>query len=439
MPRYDLLHWSQRVRDQQAQNAGAAPQVSDPPVRQTAKQRTVRPKPPRDEDAEHLLRLCRDGRLFEIQAWVAAGRPLTVPSHYRQTPLRVAVDTGFHSLVEYLLQHETTQAAKDGVVEQAWCKGQYDVMRLAVQHGATVSAVSFQDVVETWDRSLAEFFLEQGADPITNSPFARAFKQRIKGVLGIFLDCKRARPDLTDGLQEQADMALRQACTEDDLKWVSLLMWLGADPRTKGLATDDLDTPDAQSNPEYQQSGLQIACGSRNPEILKRLKPDPHVDDLRELMAAVRSLVTPPETLAYLVALGAEVNDKADGGSTVLDTCLRNFAWAESILDEPYPAYRHAPVSVSRLGKSLDGLRFLLGKGARWTPDERTIADARRALYRVDGEGIATVMNLLRTHGACDEAVLKALAGTAKMRSLLAAADRSRDGAQRPKKPSRTR
>ena len=156
-------------------------------------------------------------------------------------------------------------------------------------------------------------------------------------------------------------------------------------------------------------------------------------------MAAVRSSVTHPETLAYLVSLGADVNDKADGGSTVLDTCLRNFAWAESVLDAPYPFYRHTTVPVSRLGKSLDGLRFLLGKGARWTPDERTIADARRALYRVDGEGIATVMNLLRTAGACDEAVLKTLTGTAKMRSILAAADQARTSAQLRAKPSRKR
>jgi len=33
---------------------------------------------------------------------------------------------------------------------------------------------------------------------------------------------------------------------------------------------------------DYRQSALQIACGSRDLEILKRLKPDPAVDDLRE-------------------------------------------------------------------------------------------------------------------------------------------------------------
>ena len=131
----------------------------------------------------------------------------------------------------------------------------------------------------------------------------------------MFLDCQRMRPDLAESLQQQADTALRQACTDQDLKWVSLLMWLGADPRSKGLATDDLDNQDARDNPEYHQSALQIACQSRKPEILRCLKPNPEKDDLRELMTAAASWITTPETVAYLVSLGASVNDKADGSS----------------------------------------------------------------------------------------------------------------------------
>ena len=108
MARYDLMHWSQRVRDQQAAARAAqpAPPVLSVPRDRPTKPRVSRPKPPRDEDAEQLLRLCREGRLFELQAWVAAGKSLSVPAHYRQTPMRVALNTGFHSLIEFLLQHE---------------------------------------------------------------------------------------------------------------------------------------------------------------------------------------------------------------------------------------------------------------------------------------------------------------------------------------------
>lgn len=432
MARYDLMHWSQRVRDQQAAARAAqpAPPVLSVPRDQPKKPRVSRPKPPRDEDAEQLLRLCREGRLFELQALVAAGKSLSVPAHYRQTPMRVALNTGFHSLIEFLLQHEEKQSAKDDVLSQACWTGQRSVMQLALSHGASIGGVPFQNVIETWDRGIAQVFLEHAADPITNAPFARAFKSRVKAALGIFLDCKRARPDLAEALQLQADMALRQSCQDDDLKWVSLLMWLGANPRTKGVTTDDLDTRDALEDPEYQQSALQIACHSKEPKILKRLKPDPAIDDLRELMAAAASVITTPETIAYLVGLGADVNDKADGGSTVLETCLRNFGWRESVWEASYP-YRHSIVPVSRLEKSIDALRFLLEKGARWTPDERAIADTRRALYRVDAEAVATIVALLRTHNVCDDNILTALVRTEKMRHMLADAERRRASAER--------
>lgn len=435
MTRYDLMHWSQRVRDQQAAARAAQPASSglSVPARQPAKPRVSRPKPPRDEDAEQLLRLCREGRLFELQALAAAGKSLSVPTHYRQTPMRVALDTGFHSLIELLLQHEQNQSVKDDVLRQACWSGQRSVMQLALNHGASISGVSFQNVIETWDRGVAQLFLEHGADPVTNAPFARAFKSRVKAALGIFLDCKRARPDLADALQLQADMALRQSCQDEDLKWVSLLMWLGANPRSKGLATDDLDTPDALEDPEYQQSALQIACHSKEPKILKRLKPDPAIDDLHELMAAAASLITTPETIAFLVNLGADVNDKPDGGSTVLETCLRNFGWREMIWEASYP-YRHSIVPASRLGKSLDALRFLLDKGTRWTPDDRAIGDTRRALYRVDAEGVASVVELLRTHNACDDNTIASLTRTEKMRNLLAEAGRRRANVERQAK-----
>lgn len=201
MPRYDLMHWSQRVRDQQAVSGAVQPvsPLSSAPAPRPVRPRASRPKPPRDEEAaEQLLRLCREGRLFELQAWVSAGKSLSVPTHYRQTPMRLALNTGFHSLIEFLLQHEGRPSVKDGVLREACWSGQRSIMQLALNYGASITAVSFQDVIETWNREVAQLFVERGADSITNAPFARAFKARVKAALGIFLDCKRARPDLEE-------------------------------------------------------------------------------------------------------------------------------------------------------------------------------------------------------------------------------------------------
>jgi hypothetical protein len=62
-------------------------------------------------EAKELIRLCESGRLYEVEAWLAAGRSLTIPKEVRKTPLRVAISTGFHSLVELLLRHELSTSA----------------------------------------------------------------------------------------------------------------------------------------------------------------------------------------------------------------------------------------------------------------------------------------------------------------------------------------
>lgn len=420
MPRYDFMHWSQRARERHMP-APTVPSASPQPAAPPRQARPARPKPPRDEAAEHLLRLCREGRLFELQAWVADGKPLTVPTCYRQTPLRVALETGFHSLIAFLLQHETSQPAKDAALREAVWSNRPGLIALALEHGASVHAVPFQEVIETWDRPVAALFLSHGADPVTNGPFARAFKQRVKAGLGIYLDCLRARPDLADALQAQSDMALRQACQDEDVKWVSLLRWLGASPRSKGLSTDDLDH-DVAEDPDYQQSALQIACSSRRPEILRQLKPDPAHDDLRELMAAAGGWTTTPETVAYLVSLGADVNDRADGSSTVLDAALRHFGWKEAVWEGPYGAYRRAAVPLAKLQLSLDALRTLISRGARWVPEARAITEVRRALYRTEAAAVMAVVDLLRAKQACSAEALAALTAAPKMRALLALA-----------------
>jgi hypothetical protein len=211
MARYDLMHWSQRVRDQQAAARAAQlpPSVLPTPVRHPAKPRASRPKPPRDEEAEQLLRLCREGRLFELQAWVAAGKSLSVPAHYRQTPMRIALNTGFHSLIEFLLRHEENQSAKDEVL-----KGML-VDSVPLQLARTtvrVSAACRSGVIETWDRGVAP--IPRTWCRRSRTPRSRAFKARVKAVSGSF-STAGVRPELAEALQLQADMALRQACQDE--------------------------------------------------------------------------------------------------------------------------------------------------------------------------------------------------------------------------------
>lgn len=71
-----------------------------------------------------------------------------------------------------------------------------------------------------------EYFIDNGADLETDYPLA-ALCSKIRTALGIFMRHRDRYPSFRDHL----NMALRH---EGNLKWVSLLLWAGADPNKKG-------------------------------------------------------------------------------------------------------------------------------------------------------------------------------------------------------------
>jgi len=372
------------------------------------------PSPLSHSDAMELIRLCRAGRLDEVEAWIRAGRSLNVPREVR-TPLRVALESGFHSLIELLLRHEESQHVKNDVLSQALFMDKPEVVQLALAYGAEITSVPFLDVLLTGDRGLVASFIERGADPIANYPFARAFHQlRAKTTIGSYLDCRRIRPDLAEGLQRQADMALRQFAQDGNLKWVSLLMWAGADPRSSGPTVEDAD------DSEWSTTALHEACGSGNVGVLKRLRPDQR-DDLRGMLerAAERANA---DTLQYLLALGANPNDKPDGGSSALDSCLRILGWEEleRVEHGDFAIYEESPEKPSS-GRS--AIRVLLRHGAVWTPDASSLESTRRILYKLEPDVLVELLGQLRTRET-GESALRELLRVRQLRQYLAFCER---------------
>lgn len=342
-------------------------------------------------EGTELVRLCETGRLYEVEAWIRSGKPLAVPKEVRKKPLAVAMSSGFHSLVELLLRHEPSQDVKNGVLQEALLFGRPAFVELALTCGADIRSVSFLDVLMSGNRALAAAFLEKGADPITGYPFAHALHQlRAKTIIGSYLDCRRSRPDLASQLQEQMDMALRQFCQDGNLKWVSLLMWAGGDPRSRGPVLDDADRAD---DPEYQTTALEEACGSRNVEIVKRLKPN-RTDNLAAMLDRA-AFFADRNVIAYLLEMGANPNDRTDGGSSALETCIRHLGWedVDRVLHH-YPTTYQTPgykVSTTR-----DAIKLLVQHGAMWKPDPSTLNATRRILYRIEPDVAVELIGQLR-------------------------------------------
>ena len=163
-------------------------------------------------EAKHLLRLCKLGKLFEVEEWIASENSLYVPTHLKVTPLKVAVDTGFHSLVELLVRVEPSSQLKNRALRRALSSKRLDLIELLVSHGAEINSVPFIEVLMLWDPAIIRYFLDHGADFITGHPFAEAFVEKIRTALRPWRECKEKYPDLGPQLQKQVDRALRYFC-----------------------------------------------------------------------------------------------------------------------------------------------------------------------------------------------------------------------------------
>lgn len=369
-------------------------------------------------EAKELLRLCESGRLYEIDAWIRAGRSLTVPHEIRKTPLAVAISTGFHSLVELLLRNEQSQQAKNEALRLAIQLDRRALVELAVVCGAEAKSVPFIDVLMTGDRALAAFFLERGADTLTDYPFARAFHElRAKTTLGSYLDCRRSQPDVAQKLQEQVDMALRQFCQEGSLKWVSLLMWAGANPRSRGPALDDVAHID---DPEWHTTAFHEACAFGSVEIVKRLKPS-RGDDLAGMLERA-AFSAHRDVLEYLLGLGANPNDKADGGSSALEACIRHLGWEDfDRIRYHYGSQYQTP--GYKVPKGREAIRLLIERGARWTPEPSSLNNTRRILYKLEPDVTVELLGLLVTRENGDDAAQELLR-VPRMRQHVATCER---------------
>jgi hypothetical protein len=120
-------------------------------------------------EAKELLTLCKLGKLFEVQDWIGSGKSLRVPADLKVTPLKVALGTGFHSLVEVLAQNESEQEEKNRALRQAVSQRRLDFVEILVSYGAEIESAPFIDVLRSWQPPMISYFLDRGSDFIKDS------------------------------------------------------------------------------------------------------------------------------------------------------------------------------------------------------------------------------------------------------------------------------
>jgi hypothetical protein len=73
------------------------------------------------------------------------------------------------------------------------------------------------------------------------------------------------------------------------------------------------------------------------------------------------------DILAYLLELGANPNDKADGGSSALDVCIKHLGWEDFSRKHEYGAKDLAPGCKASRGR--EAIKVLLRYRATWRPE----------------------------------------------------------------------
>jgi len=93
----------------------------------------------------------------------------------KKSPLPVAIDKGFHSLVQLLLESgASVKESRYCPLEHVLWNRRFDLIQLLVENGADIHSVGMETVFDTWSPEIAEFFIGKGADIETGNPLAYA-------------------------------------------------------------------------------------------------------------------------------------------------------------------------------------------------------------------------------------------------------------------------
>ncbi len=354
---------------------------------------------PLPDDLKELISLCRAGKLFAVQEWIAGGKRYTLPSgNFTTSPFLAALDTGFHSLVEVFLKAGIDQDDKDTALCRAVSNRRLDLVELVVTYGADPRVIGFEDVIWSRHPAIIRWFCDKGLDMEEGYPIAYAFKNRHREFLGIYMGLR----DRVPSARKQAAMALRVHCRKANMKWVSLLLWAGADPRE--------EVPDIDWEPpeDHMGSALADAVTYSKIEVVRKIRIDPKKDDVTALLGKCW-MCSDPELVQLLLQAGANPNGGGDEEYSPMQELIRNY---EHTLDTTFWNRNPEP--------AIQCLELAASFGGRWRPKNTyQFSTLRRAISRTQSYSVASHLKRIVKSGAIDQDVFQELMKTARMKDVL--------------------
>jgi hypothetical protein len=338
------------------------------------------------DEFRKLLDLVNQGKLFEFQEWIAAGKPLQFDevAGSRRYLLEETILTGFHSLVEVLLRAGgwSTEDLTHSL-EFARDRSRYDISELLEKFGARGKELDFLTACEKLDLATAERLLRAGFDPNKENDFARVLSQvKAKPLIGFYKNQRAEFPVLDD----QAAIALRMAVGNNQVRGAALLVWAGADPFR--LAPDNLDEffPFDPENHSWA-TAAEDAVWRADSQMLKAL----HLNPSPEQAVTLLKVTTYKHNVAtFRTFLGNIPRDQLNHSKRNSCEALENLVgmWPDESFMTRIP-------NEQGNAEKLQCIELLLDAGARWDPPVEELKGDRRNLLRHDAKYIIQIIRLL--------------------------------------------
>lgn len=358
------------------------------------------------EDVRPLHQICREGRLYDVEHWIAEGRPLQLaPEAVRKgtrpsTALEIALGRGQHSLALLLLRSGyRLELERYAPLNLALRARRWALVDLLLEWGAELKSASISAVLDTYNVELYERCRAVGYDLTEGHEMGVTLGHgtRNRPLLG-FVKRHRAE-DLK--IQTELNIALGYHVRAGNERGVNLCLWAGADPHAPAPNPDlgvseDADPEDGEEH-FVGFSAIEGAASAGHLTILRRLGPDPARDDFDELyqyakdesVVAFLAAIQPPKKLTPILAWHLRwVGDR--------------FPWADR--------------------RGTGTIEALLKCGVRWEEtDPGRLTDIRRSLLKVGDYDLTTIVSRLRRPEICAPETYQELIRTPRMQERLLA------------------
>jgi hypothetical protein len=362
--------------------------------------------PPRlttDTDAlEDLHRFCREGRLYDVERRIQAGRPLQLAdaaASGRRGPrsaLEIALERGDQALVLLLLVNGYDPNREEQCpLDRALRARRWDLLDLLLEWGADPHRAELEDLFGTYRTDLFERFRALGVELTAGHAIAYTLAEHTSNK-PLFGFAKRHR-EHDPRIQTELNIALGHHACEGNEKGVLLCLWAGADPHAAAPSLRypfDIEEETDDGEPDEDRflgfSAVHEACSGGHAGILERLGPDPQHDDFEELYRWARGT-------AVINVLARRALPRDMG--VIIQSCL---SWMRMGLRE---------------WESRSVLERLFELGVRWEESPRdVIADVRRDLLKLSDQSFIDVVKLLAKDQHCAPEILTELGRTPAMR-----------------------